>query len=269
MLPKIQNKKAVWIGASAVIAVILFLIILFVTQAAPNQQESIILPPDLTETTENTPSEDDISNIDNDNFITVTKDNVHTVLQTLSRPIAYHQKYAVTVGAGEKQRKQDVELWVNSGLLHAEVTSGQQVRSLVTDGTSVHLWYNDSQEYVSVELEEGMTAEDLLGLPDFDAYLNITKDSVVDTDYLTPDDSNTSCIYVCTQNENDQSVCYWVNLENGLLYQADAQEHNKQVYTIRQTGFDLLVVEDESFSDRFILPDGSIPFTAGVRMQQP
>lgn len=269
MLLKIQNKKAVWIGASAVIAVILLMIILFATQGAPNQQESIILPPDLTETSENLPSEEDVFDGNNDSFVTVTKDNVQTVLQTLSRPAAYHQKYLVTVGTGEPQRKLDVELWVNSGLLHAEVVSGQQVRSLITDGTTVHMWYNDSQEYVSIELQEGMTVEDILGLPDFDSYLNIPKDSVVDTDYLPPEGSSTPCIYVCTQNDAEQSVCYWVNLENGLLYQADATENDKQVYAIHQTGFDLLAVEDESFSDRFILPDGSVPFIAEARTRQP
>ena len=269
MNPKMKNNRIVWVGAAIVFVVILFLIVLFATQAAPNQQESIILPPDLTEATENTPAENDSFGNGYDSFITITKDNVNTVLQTLNRPAAYRQKYLVTVGAGERQRTVDVELWVNSSLLHAEVTSGQLIRSLVTDGSSVHMWYNGSQEYVSIELEEEMTAEDILGLPDFDAYLNISADTVVDTDYLVPEDSNARCIYVSVKNESAQSVRYWVNLENGLLYQADALENGKQVYTVRQTEFDFLAFEDESFSDRFTLPDGSVPFTVEARTLQP
>lgn len=259
--------KSVWIGAIAAAVAVLSLIIFFTVQAVPGEQQSIVLPSEGT--VSDTHSQQIPSGSGDDQFVTVTNENVATVLQTLSRPAAYHQTYSVSVGREGKQGATQVELWVNSGLLHAEVAAGQQIRSLITDGTSVYLWYSDTPGYLTFELDEHLTVADILGLPDFDAYLHIPTEDVVDSGYLLLNEANVQCIYVSVRTSETQLVHHWVNLESGLLYKSDATENDKTVYSIQQTDFDLLAVEDETFSDRFTLPDGTVPFTVTTRTLQP
>lgn len=267
MSSKKRSGKAVWIVASAVILTMLLLIVLFITQTAPDRQESIVLPPASTngENQEQT----DASDNQNDHFIAVNNENVAAVLRTLTRPTAYYQSYKVTVGGSSKQHTQNVNLWINGNLLHAEVTEDGQKKNLITDGVTVYLWYDDGKQPISLELPQGVTPEDLLGLPDLNAYLKIPQDTVTESDYRVLEENQVQCIYVCTRNTDSTVTQYWVNLENGLLYQADTTDSDESVYAVVQTAFDQLSVEDEVFSGRFVLPDGSAPFTAETEALQP
>lgn len=269
MPSKMRPGKAIWIVAAAVIVASLLLITLFVTQNSPKSQESIVLPAAPVDSPGDFAQNDDLFTSSGDDFIIVTNENVATVLRTLSRPMAYHQSYTVSVGAEEGRHTKTVELWINGSLMHAEVTDGEQTQSVVTDGNSLYLWYEESDQYITLNLPKGMTAEDVLGVPNFDAYLDIDQSSISESDYLLTEEHQIPCIYVCVQETDDVLARYWVNLENGLLYQADVTEKGKPLYSILQTGFDLLAIEDESFSNRFILPDGTVPFTAETGMQQP
>ena len=75
------------------------------------------------------------------------------------------------------------------------------------------------------------------------------------------EDPRVQCAYVCTQ-AGDVTWRYWVELDSGLLYMTDVLERSTQVYLVRQTYLELLAQEDESFSGRFQLPDGTRPFGA-------
>lgn len=259
MSSKMRSGKAVWIVAAAVIIAALLLVVLFVTQSASDRQESIVLPAAPGEVQED-PGETGVSDGQNDHFVAVTNDNVASVFQTLSRPAAYSQSYTVTVGSGSNQRTREVSLWSNGALLHAEVADGSQTQTLITDGKEVYLWYGDGTSHISLTLPQGVTAEDVLGLPDFNAYLKISVEDVVTSDYQFLEEPQVQCIYVCLRDETGTVTQHWVNLENGLLYRSDVQEDDALVYSVVQTGFELLAEEDEGFSDRFILPDGTNPF---------
>ena len=96
----------------------------------------------------------------------------------------------------------------------------------------------------------------------------VDPEQVEDADYLVLEDPQVQCIFLCAEDAHT-SVRYWVNLENGLLYQSDVLERNKQIYTVTQTEYGYLAVEDESFHNRFLLPDGTDPFIAAAEAQQP
>ena len=56
------------------------------------------------------------------------------------------------------------------------------------------------------------------------------------------------------------------------VYQADAKstlEQSRQVYEIRQEEVSILAAGDQAVANRFCLPDGTEPFTAGTEMPQP
>ena len=265
MTPKKNSGKAVWAVSISVILVALGMIGLFLLQMPSQQQETIVLPPEtvVEPTVESVPEQKPESD-----FLDVTNENVLPVLQTLTRPTAYHQTYSVTVGADDMQAAKTVELWVNGDMLHAEVSDDRQTRVLISDGSNAYLWYTDQKKILTVPLRENLTEEDILGLPAFDAFLSLNRSDVVDSDYLVLEDPQMQCIYVSTQDFNGVTTRHWVSLESGLLYQSDVLENSNQVYTIRQTGFSLLATEDESFDERFVLPDGSDPFIE-AETQQP
>lgn len=257
MTPKKNSKKAVWAVSIAVLVVAVGMIGLFLLQMPSQQQETIVLPPAtvVEPTVEPTPEQKPESD-----FLDVTNENVLPVLQTLTRPVAYHQIYSVTVGADDVQTAKTVELWVNGSMLHAEVSDERQTRVLISNGSKAYLWYKDEKRIITVPLRENLTEEDLLGLPAFDAFLALDQSDVVDSDYLVLDDPQMQCIYVSTQDSDGVTTRHWVSLESGLLYQSDVLKNSNQVYTIRQSDYSLLATEDESFDDRFVLPDGSDPF---------
>ena len=269
MTPKKFSGKAVWAVSVAVVLVVFLLILLFVTQA-PTQEETIILPSvsDVPKKDDSDITDPEEGLVQNDVF-EVSNDNVLMALHSLVRPFSYHQTYTVTVGSDALQSSNVVELWVNGPYVHAEISDSQFTRCLISDGTMVYFWYKNDDAVISVSLEDGMILEDLLGIPNLDAHLALEQSAVIDSDYLVLDDPKVQCIYVSAQGENRVTVRHWVNLENGLLFQSDILEDGNQVYVIRQTSFEILAAEDESFLNCFILPDGSKPFTAASRMLQP
>lgn len=270
MSPQKIPSKAVWAVSAAVIVVVVLLILLFITQTPSAGQESIVLPPaqEAPSLESEAPSQEDAEE-DDGSYFEVTNDNVVMALQTLNRPAAYHQSYTVTVGSDTVQASRNVDFWVNGQFLHAEISDEHQTRSVISDGNTAYIWYETDDDFVSVSLSSGTTIEDILGLPAFDSYLTLKPDMVVDSDYLVLEDPSVQCIFVCTQDESFGTSRYWINLDNGLLYQSDVLENSNQVYSIRQTFFETLAMEDESFRDRFLLPDGSAPFIAAREMPQP
>ena len=266
MPPKKNTQKAVWAVSIAIFLVTATLIGVFLMQMPSQESETIILPPPAA--ADPIPDEQPQKAPESE-FLAVDNENVLSVLQTLSRPSAYHQSYTVTVGADDIQSVKQVELWVNGNLLHAEISDSHQTKILVSDGTQAHIWYQGSDRIFSVALSDEVTQEDLLGLPSFDAFLDLQQSDVVDSGYLVLEDPQVQCIFVSTQSDDGITTRHWVDLESGLLYQSDVLEDSYQVYTIRQNDFAVLATEDESFSDRFRLPDGTDPFTAAEEMPQP
>ena len=268
MSSKMHSGKTVWIAAAAAILVIL-LVILLAVKSTPGDHDTIVLPTPSVDANEGHNQSDSAAEGEQSDFVEVTNDNVATVLQTLSRPSSYRQSYTVTVGSGERQHEKTVNLWVNSGITHAEIVYKQQTQSMITDGKTLYLWYDNQRNYISLQLDDGFTPEDILGLPDFDAYLQLSPSSVTEANYLLLEDAQISCIYVSATYAENCEIHYWINLENGLMYQSEAIEADKLVYVVQQAGFDLLAAEDEGFSDKFVLPDGTVPFTVETRMLQP
>lgn len=257
-------------GLLAVLGVVIIAGLLFAAfsmNQSDQRQESIVLPsttPVETQPQPETPEEEE------NTFAQVTKDNVRTVLErTIQRPDAYHQSYTVTVGADEAQAAHTVELWVNGTLLHAEVSDEARTKTLLTDGQTAYFWYNDSTDYLTLTLDDGVDPWALLGIPNYDYLAVLASSTITDADFLVLEDPQVQSIYVCCQNDEVVTNRYWVNLENGLLYMADVLEESRQVYAIRQAFYEALALEDEAFSNRFILPDGVRPFSEAEETPQP
>ena len=269
-MPQNRPKKAAWAVFAAFTAVALLLLLFFLTQNPAGDTEGIVLPsaPDAPQQgiTAEPGTEADA---DHNEFLEVTDKNVLSALQSLSHPAAYRQIYRVSIGTDDSAHVYQVMLWIKGSLLHAEILDDTQVRNVISDGMTAYIWYDDNKTAVSVTLENRIGTEDLLGLPDFDSYLTLSQEEVVDSEYLFLEEEQIPCIYVCAQTDSQYSSRYWINLNTGLLFRSDVLENSNRVYEIRQQLYETLALEDETFNDRFLLPDGSDPFTAASKMLQP
>ena len=98
----------------------------------------------------------------------------------------------------------------------------------------------------------------------------MSQDQIIDADFLVlVDPAQVQCIYVCSQDTEYVTSRYWIDLDTGLMYRADVLEMSKQVYVLQQEGLELLAPGDEAFSERFVLPDGTTPFSTGTETPQP
>ncbi len=265
MFQKHVSRKAVWAISLSLILVVVLLILVFAASSSGVAQEGIVLPSPSPEASEEQSSQ----NREESGFLEITNENVLTALQTLNRPAAYYQQYSVAVGTGDVQLVKNVHMWVREGLLRAEVRDDHHTKHLLTDGDIAYIWYDADYTPVSVKLSEQMSKEDLLGIPDFDGYLTIPAEMMEDSGYVFLEESQVPCIFVSSQITETESLRYWVNLNTGLLYQADALDASEQVYVVRQQSYEPMHSDDESFSERFRLPDQSSPFIAEEQTPQP
>lgn len=262
---KPRFSKSILAAAAAVLLALGLLIAFFVDRQSNQNQNTIVLPdppaaPAVPEQPEKPPEQ---------SFLQVTAENIGAILEGLTPPEAYHQIYTIAVGANEAQTTRTVELWVNGGLLRGQVSDGVRTRTVLTDGSRVYMWYDGDAAALEADLPEGVTAEDLLGLPDADLLQSLPQEEIVDADYLVLEDQErVSCVYVCRQESAQTVGRYWVDLDTGLLYKADMLELSQQVYALRQESFESLAAGDQAFQDRFVLPDGVQPFATESKTPQ-
>ena len=265
MNQKFSSRKTLWGISIAGLLIAVLLICVFVSTTGSAMKEGIVLP----DRTEENSSDELPEQTENTDFLEITPENVLTALHTLERPEAYYQSCTVTVGVQPYQSAKEVHLWVNGDLLHAEVRDAHHTKHLLTDGAVAYIWYEGNIAPARILLTEYLTQEDLLGLPDFDGFLTVEQEHITDAGYLFLDESNIPCIYVASRQTPSAVVRYWVNLDSGLLYQADAMEDSDQVYHVRQQSFELLSPEQDELWSKMRLPDGTAPFTEAEQGQQP
>lgn len=250
-----NNNRAIVAVSLSLIFVVVLLIILFLL-SPDDKQEGIVLPDHTGESVsaQAPPTEA------NSGFVQITTENVFQALQGMQRPEYYHQLYTVSVGNETRQIIRSVELWNNGQLLHAEISDARQIKSILTDGTDVWMWYEHDLKPVCITLTETLSVEDLLGLPAFDYLETLKNGTIVTAEYQVSEQDQQQSVYVCVQNDRNCSNRYWIDLETGLLSCADTLEQSIQVYRVMQQEFSMLAQGDEAFSGRFCLPDGTEPF---------
>lgn len=250
-----KNNRSILVVVMALIAVVAVLMIVFLMNPAEQKEEIILPSAQLNPLPEQQPETSTASD-----FLELDIGNAIEALQSLTRPQFYHQSYRVSLLNGMLSAERDVEIWYNNGLIHAEVKLPYQLKSVLTDGTSLWIWYDTDLQPVQLTLDSSITMEDVLGLPGFDYLQTLTQSTVVDVGYELLDESR-RCIFLCTQL-GKRAERYWIDLETGLLYQHDVLEDSQQIYTVTQRTFDRLAPGDEAYAGRFCLPDGTEPFTA-------
>lgn len=256
-----QMNKPIAAVSLALVFVLLLVAGVFVFGSPDFSRAEITLPEKQTESEVSTKD----PYLSESTLLQITPENASMALLSLKRPEYYHQSYSVSIGEADKATRYDVELWVNGAVRRAEIIDELNTKIILANQSSVYIWYNSDKRPVFLTLD-GVTFEDILGLPAFDYLQTIQHIDVTDAEYLVMEDAQTEvpCIFLSLQEIDGAVSRYWVDLTSGLLYQADCVENNTQVYHVTQTAFDRLVNGDELFSEKFLLPDGTAAFTEGT-----
>ena len=261
----VRNKPI--IAVSLALILVLLLVIGLFAFGQPDAAHADITLPEVQAETDDHESEPKLSE---DTLLQVTPQNAVIALESLKKPEYYHQAFNVSIGEENANVTYSVELWVNGTVRRAEITGEQDTKIILCDEKEAYIWYASDKRSVLLELSEDVTFEDILGLPAFDYLQTLRSLDVTDAEYLVIEEvqNETPCIFVSLQEHSGAITRYWIDLTSGLLYQADCVEDNTQVYRVDQTAFDRLANGDETFSEKFLLPDGSAVFTAETEMPQ-
>ena len=252
-----QGNKGIFIASAAVILVLVFLLVVFTSTSTSGSPNGIILPdPAQRHPDAETPPQSSAGE-----YVQVTNENVLQILKTIHRETAYYQVCSVKVGSDEFASYRVVSLWVNGSLLHAEITDGNRTKSVLTDGQTIYLWYAGDTEPAVVQRSEGVTLDDLLGMLTYESLIARTASDILAAEYLQ-DFADVPCIYVECMEREDLTGRYWIDVNSGLLYQAEVTSFGEQMYAMKQNDLKLLASDDALFSGKFLLPDGTRPFTA-------
>ena len=254
---KKRSRRMLIVALACTAVVIVLLFLAFLIGQKNTRTEQIILPeapaqPEQTSTAE--PEEPDL--------LQVSKENALDVLKSLPAPTAYHRVLNITICSDSAKLEQNAEIWMSRDTLRADIVSSYDAKHLLTDGKTLHLWY-DGGAPVEIPLTEDISADDLVGIPEYETVFSLPERSILEAELVEMEQNGGSgSVFVSTIN-GEVTQNYWISLDTGILFRQEMQVAGKMVYTMEQTALEILAESDEAFSDVFHLPDGEEPFKAG------
>lgn len=241
---------------AVVLAVTALLLALFFGSSSKQPEQSITLPDAPVSQT----PEEPVEQPEQTQFAEITRDNVQSVIKSLTSPSSYHQTLTILTYANGATRQQQADIWRSGDLIRANVSEESGVKSILSDGKTVYLWYEDDQTPLELSMRDDMTPEQLIGIPSTDALLQISPQQIESAEFVTlQEDASLSCIYVIF-TQADCTQYFWIDVTSGLLCRQSIQQQGQNLYVVQQNRLDILMDGDEVLSDAFCLPDGTEPF---------
>ena len=254
-----RKHRPLWLfGAAALAVIVLFVLLFFGTRKNAAESRSTIALPEPVQPSAVQPEQSDfaISRLE------ITRDNVQSVIASLSRPAAYHQTMTMTTAAGEKTFVKNAEVWVNGGQMRAEVQDANDKKSMLTDGDTLYLWYDGDNEAVEIPMNGAVSGDDLVGIPTYEMLADVKPEQILEASFVTLDDADDChCVFVSVEQSGVRQY-FWISTDTGLLFRHTMLENGEVVYSAEQQSLSLLADTDASLDDVFTLPDGSRPFSS-------
>jgi len=208
------------------------------------------------------PGEDQVIST-GEGFVAVTKENAASIVNTLNRPDFYHQTLYKQTIYDDVTGIFLVHIWARDGIFKLILTESGQTRHILTDGKTVHLWYEDDPlRWQQLQMPEGISVDDLSGILTYESVLDLTPDEITEAEYIQlSDQNNAPCLLVSSKAEDGVVTKLWIDLTTGLLCKAEQKESDQLLYSLHQTDLVLLDATDAALNGQMLLPDGSNPFT--------
>lgn len=194
-------------------------------------------------------------------LVEVTAGNVKTVIEkTLSRPDSYYSRVEVRMYWRGGSSLTEAEIWRDGARSRIVLGRGDDdAKSIIISGEDIHIWYEGDTGYYSAKTYDlgslAGLADDYLMIPTYEDILDIDDADIISAEYAEHDDyGGVGCIAVrAVQAALGYEIYYWISLDSGLLIAADAYEGNELAYSMRQTQYETISPDTESF----ILSDGT------------
>lgn len=250
--------RAAWIVIATAVLLVAFILAAFFLSMRGNPRDSITLPDADAAQQSETPD-----TREQELLMSVDSGNVQKILDTLTRPEAYHQALELTSGWSGGSGKSMVDIWKSGTLLRARISEPAQTRNYLTDGKIVYLWYDAEKTARRLEPDSTVSMDDLIGIPTYENVRTLTASEISEAGFVTLDDlDDANCLFICTVADKDgYQDRYWIDVNTQLLCKADTLLHDGQIYRMQQTSLELLTAEDVGLQKMFRLPDGTAPFS--------
>ena len=119
-------------------------------------------------------------------------------------------------------------------------------------GSSAAVWYDDETEWTVLTAEQ-FNADVAQRMLTYETVRDLPVSDIAQANYQELD--GVSCIYVSTREDEDgYASSYWVNVNNGLLKQAERYCDGELIYRFTAEDTNLEAPEE----DMFLLPDGTV-----------
>lgn len=186
--------------------------------------------------------------------VEVNKNNVQSVISTLTRANNYHRTISVRyywAGGGMSVSAYDV--YCRNGYMSVMYQRENDTpKRTISGGGKVYTWYEGSSEYYEMNAGE-FTGDDILSIPTYEDAVNIEKSRITDAGYIELDGDY--CIFV---EYGEDALGYierfWVSVDSGLLKRAETLKNGVKIYEMKSSPVDIMTPTDEPFK----LPDGTV-----------
>lgn len=238
---------ALW---AAVATALLVIVALFFTLRSERISPEIKLPPDPDELGDlNSPSEDitPAGNLALER-VEVTRRNVTAVIAELTRPTEYTGVGKTTIFSESGKLERTYRLYVQDYY--------QKTSRFYDDSWHDEAIYTPQKVYMysdgqTIPVERGDFSPDTASsMPTYEDILNLNQASITDAKYLSY--NGAACVWTGVR-VGTMEIAYWVNLENGLLVQAEAKQNGEIAWEFELVELTL----ERPADDVWLLPSGA------------
>ncbi len=194
------------------------------------------------------------SNRDQVKTITITAENIQSVVASLQRPADYHCQLSTVYYYRDTQTTMKTELWRADDCVRISQFSadGQAAQQTILTDDWVYLWGNGTaySRYARQESDADLYSR----IPSYEDLIAMDASQILVGELREQD--GTLCLYAETQDLVTNEIEQWyILVENGLLLQATGTVDGVNTYTCYMTALTLEEVAEELF----VLPDGTLP----------
>lgn len=231
------------------VSILLILVVLILAKGGLRHSGNIVLPMEQADT-EGSGSGSGSEEL---GVVQITPDTVQPAINTLSRPATYSRTQTVETfwSGGSGKSVSLVSVSAGRTRVDTQLPDGS-TRHMLVIGSSAAVWYDDETEWTVLTAEQ-FNADVAQRMLTYETVRDLPVSDIAQANYQELD--GVSCIYVSTREDEDgYASSYWVNVNNGLLKQAERYCDGELIYRFTAEDTNLEAPEE----DMFLLPDGTV-----------
>ncbi len=238
-------------GSSFFIMLVLIVFIYSTSGSTP----AVTLPPPAASGMTETPLPGTQAN-ENIKRLTITADNVQSVIRTMSRAESYSEIVTITSYWEDGKAVYKITASVRSGISRLSVSGPKNTsaKNIIITDNNVYIWYGSERSYYTGNAgtkSDPAFLDKFEMIPTYEDVLRIDASDIIEA--ALTQHNNEPCIYVRARSgEYSYTYEYYVSLATGLLAASRIYDGDTLIYEMSADSVTLTVPSDDAFR----LPDG-------------